>query len=541
MRKNALAMSIATLIGGLGFVGAASADVIVGTGVPSATTLGATTATTLQINNGGIGHSLIQPYFTAQAGNATLLSFVNTDTTNGKAVKVRFRGASNSDDILDFTVLMSPGDVWNATITAGSGTAGAMITTNDRTCTLPQLQPGVAVPFVTNRLTTKSGNDISNNTREGYVEIFNMADIQMTSALGTAIKHVAGVPPCTSSTINPAILNTNWTVESSAAAAGLATPTTGLFGDWAIINVPQTTTFSGEMIALRALSSLPGVQPQVDGRGNFVLFPQSAIGYPVANINSVTADPLFRTDSVTNKPQAGGGTLATGLPAIAAAYFDMPDMSTPYTAPSGVATGPQEQASELTAALAVNAIMNTYVTEPTVGGKTDWTFSMPTRRYSVSMDYSTATSRRLFTQVGTGITAGSGNQWFFDANSPINTFNPQQICVAAQSQTYQDREEGLKTSGAVFSPGNLTVTQFCGEVSVQSFNDGGASVLSATVARQNISGDSIFTNGWGTINVFNGVTGLPVVGDSFQKAINPAATAGTSGTYGLSFAHRFTR
>lgn len=539
MRKNALAMSIATLIGGLGFVGAASADVIVGTGAaPSATVLGATTATTLQINNGGIGHSLIQPYFNAQAGNATLISVVNTDTVNGKAVKMRFRGASNSDDILDFTLLLSPGDVWNATITAGTGTAQAQITTNDRTCTLPQLVAGTAYPFVTNRLTTKSGNDISNNTREGYVEIFNMADIQMTSALGKTILHSAGVPKCDATVLNPAVLNTNWTTEAGAAGAGLATPTTGLFGDWAIINVPQTTTFSGEMIALRALVS---TNPQIDGRGNFVLFPQSAIGYPVANINSVTADPLFRTDSTTNKDQVGVGTLAAGLPAINAAYFDMPDMSTPYTAPSGVSTGPLEQASELTAALAVNAIMNTYVTEPTVGAKTDWTFAMPTRRYSVSMDYSTATSRRLFTKVGTGITGGSGNQWFFEANSPINTFNPQQICVAAQSQTYQDREEGLKTSGAVFSPGNLTVTQFCGEVSVQSFNDGGASVLSATVARQNISGDSIFTNGWGTINVFNGVTGLPVVGDSFQKAINPNATAGTSGTYGLSFAHRFTR
>jgi len=530
-------MSIATLIGGLGFVGAASADVIVGTGVPSATTLGATTATTLQINNGGIGHSLIQPYFTAQAGNATLISVVNTDTVNGKAVKMRFRGASNSDDILDFTLLLSPGDVWNATITAGIAPAQAQITTNDRTCTLPQLVAGTQYPFVTNRLTTKSGNDISNNTREGYVEIFNMADVQMTSALGKTILHSAGVPKCDATVINPAILNTNWTTEAGAAGAGLATPTTGLFGDWAIINVPQTLTFSGEMIALRALSS---ITPQVDGRGNFVLFPQSAIAYP-GIINAVTADPLFRTDSVTNKPQTGGGTVASGLPAIAAAYFDMPDMSTPYTAPSGVSTGPLEQASELTAALAVNSIMNTYVTEPTVGAKTDWTFSMPTRRYSVSMDYSPTTSRRLFSQVGTSIVGGTGNQWFYDGNTPINTLNAQQICVAAQGQVYRDREEGLIASGAVFSPGNLTVTQFCGEVSVQSFNDGGASVLSATVSRQNISGSSIFTNGWGYVNVNNGVTGLPVVGDSFQKAINPAATPGTSGNYGLSFAHRFTR
>ncbi len=133
MRKNALAMSIATLIGGLGFVGAASADVVQGTGV-----LSASNAVQLAVNNGGIGHALLTPYFNTQNGNATLISIVNTDTTNGKAIKVRFRGASNSDDILDFTLLMSPGDVWNATITAVSGGI-AQIVTNDRSCTLPQL------------------------------------------------------------------------------------------------------------------------------------------------------------------------------------------------------------------------------------------------------------------------------------------------------------------------------------------------------------------------------------------------------------------
>ena len=126
MRKNALAMSIATLIGGMGFVGAASADVVVPAGAMTALPA----AVALQVNNGGVGHALITPYFSAQNGNATLISIVNTDPTFGKALKVRFRGASNSDDILDFTVLMSPNDVWNATITAPSATSPAQIVTS---------------------------------------------------------------------------------------------------------------------------------------------------------------------------------------------------------------------------------------------------------------------------------------------------------------------------------------------------------------------------------------------------------------------------
>lgn len=103
MKKNVLALSIAAMIGGLGFTGAASADVVVGTGA----VLSATTATDLVFAEGGIGHALLVPYFNAQNGNMTVMHVVNTDTSNGKAVKVRFRGALNSDDILDFQVFMS--------------------------------------------------------------------------------------------------------------------------------------------------------------------------------------------------------------------------------------------------------------------------------------------------------------------------------------------------------------------------------------------------------------------------------------------------
>ena len=75
----------------------------------------------------GVGHMLIVPYYTAQAGNATLLNIVNTDKVNGKAVKVRFRGASNADDVFNFTLFLSPGDVWAAEISQNPAT-GTLLT-----------------------------------------------------------------------------------------------------------------------------------------------------------------------------------------------------------------------------------------------------------------------------------------------------------------------------------------------------------------------------------------------------------------------------
>ena len=544
MKKNVLALSIAAMIGGLGFAGAASAVVINGTGTaPTAAVLGATNATAFELTNGGVGHNLIVPYFTAQDGNMTVLHLTNTDVKNGKAVKVRFRGAANSDDILDFQVLLSPGDVWTGAVTAGADGV-AQLTTADGTCTVPTLTKGVAQSFDTRRLQgSLSAADKAAGTREGYVEIFNMADIPDLavygapagkSALFTAIKHVGGVAPCTASAIDTAVLNTAHT-EATAAAAGFATPTTGLMGDWYIINVAKTTTFSGGATALTAVSA-----PGVAGRGNFVLFPQlsASVGAP----DAFTADPALRTvpANVGTTKVVGGvvGTLPANytLPVVEAAYYDLPDLSTPYLIPANTpitAAGAAIQAELLTQQLAVKSITNQYANDASITAKTDWVFSMPTRRYSVAMDYRAAAPVRVFTP---GIVNGA-TAFFYTGNTAVDAGK---ICVNSDGQSFFDREETTKSSGAVFSPGSVDKTRFCGETSVLSFADAGTSVLGATVARQD-TGSSAYVNGWSVISTANGGAGLPILGSSFIKLTNPQASAGMSGTYGITWPHRFTK
>ena len=539
MKKNVLALSIAAMIGGLGFAGAASAVVINGTLVPDAKTLGATNANAFELSNGGVGHNLIVPYFTAQDGNMTVLHLTNTDVKNGKAVKVRFRGAANSDDILDFQVLLSPGDVWTGAVTAGADGV-AQLTTADGTCTVPQLTKGVAQSFDTRRL---SAADKAAGTREGYVEIFNMADIPDLdvygspagkSALFKAIKHVGGVAPCTASVIDTALLETNYT-EATAAAAGFATPTTGLMGDWYIINVAKTTTFSGGATALTAVSAAG-----VAGRGNFVLFPQlsASVGSP----DAFTADPALRTvpTNVGTTKVVGGAVdplpANYTLPVVEAAYYDLPDLSTPYLAPANTpitAAGAATQAELLTQQLAVKSITNQYANDASITAKTDWVFSMPTRRYSVAMDYRATTPVRVFTP---GILSGR-DAFFYTGNTAVDAGK---ICVNSDGQSFFDREETTKSSGAVFSPGSVDKTRFCGETSVLSFADAGTSVLGATVARQD-TGSSAYVNGWSVISTANGGAGLPILGSSFIKLTNPQASAGMSGTYGITWPHRFTK
>lgn len=506
MKKNVLALSIAAMVGGLGFAGAASAA--------------------LSVNESGTGHILMVPYYTAQNGNMTVFHLTNTDTVHGKAVKVRFRGASNSDDVLDFQVFMSPGDVWTAAVTADASGLAQLVTA-DNTCTLPRISAGTPVKFVTDRLAKSdwTATDKAAQTREGYVEILNMADIPENAngdkGLFKAIKHVNGVAPCTS-----AILNQTLSVSGVGPAAtnlslgsntnpDLTIPTGGLTGSWYVMNVAQTTTFSGATPAIVASGATRNV------------FSHQKTGGALLE----TADPLM----------VGG--------AIPAQHYDVPDLSTPYEAATTTAAA---QAEELTSAIARTSVINQYATDTSISAKTDWVFSMPTRRYTIAANYAAGAVNQVVGNVtGTSLAGGTvtlpgttpayrfinnnvavANNIFRTAsNTTVN--NAGQICVEAQSQTFYDREERFQEDGAIFSPGTISRTQLCGEVSVLAFSADN-SALAASVARQNVAAP--YTNGWGVVN-FNAPT--PLLGAAFLKLTNPEAAPGTSGTYGITWPHAY--
>ncbi len=65
------------------------------------------------VNPGDLGDALIAGYYNAR--NAfTFIRLVNTSTTRGIAVKVRFREGKYSNEVLDFYVCLSAGDQWSA-------------------------------------------------------------------------------------------------------------------------------------------------------------------------------------------------------------------------------------------------------------------------------------------------------------------------------------------------------------------------------------------------------------------------------------------
>lgn len=571
MKKSLLSLSIGAAIAALTLAGAANAAVsIPGTGTNAADTAPSgvpnaahtTTATQLDLSAGGIGHIGIIPYFTTQNGNQTLFSITNTDQVNGKAVKVRFRSAANSDDIFDFTLFLSPGDVWTANISQDP-TGISRLSSSDNSCTLPA-QADLNRGFITDRLPASFTPDQKANwTREGYIEVLTMANVPPLYADGvaratvvggtttstanrlyTTTKHQKGVATC-----DPTVLNgllAGIADEKTAVDAGLDTPTTGLYTNAFIINTANALlSWSNESTAVVATNG--GTAP---GRGRLVFAAQTNDPVTANAVNFLTADPVL-----------AGGVNATGgafVPTINALEFDFPDLSTPYTGVAPLAaTGagsPAAQSARLSGSLATLSVNNDYSTLAAISSQTDFTFSQPTRRYHAAVNYvAGGTFQPVYTLPSSSVVAPAVAVSYY---TPSNTsLNGGLLCAkpgSATPVTAFDRSESKLTSsnGAVVSPGTATPgLAFCGEVSVLTINNdasapAGKGVMSAAVAVQNVFTGyqegwiNIATPGTAGTGVFAGnAGGLPVLGSSYERAVG-LPVAGKSSNYSWTYKHK---
>lgn len=511
MKKSTLALSVAAALGGLGFVGSASAI----------TTIGGATATALTENSAGIGHQLLYPYFSAQSDNATLINVINTDTVNGKLVKVRFRGAGNSDDLYDYQLLLSPGDVYTAAISKDAATGLAKLASSDVSCVIPASASNSV--FSTLR-TDPSATDKPNQTREGYIEMINMADIRPGTSLFTAIKHVNSVAPCTASVLDT--LKTDITGGlAEASTRGLTPPSGGLTGDWVLLNQLNTAAWSGPATALMATGGT--------GLGNLVFWPQ-IFGNPsqkgsFATMSAVTSDPLL-TNAVVD-----------------AQFYDLPDVSTPYVIGDTDAT---VRADLTSTNLRITSLKHQIVTSSDIGAVTDIVLSQPTRRYNVAVNYVAGSSAdNTLSTSGTAASAiyrTSGTAAYNAANTSVYS---RQVCLDTVNipsvQSLFNREELSPLTGSadfVISPNvptARTVMLICGEASVLSINQAGtttpSAALSATVARSDATFAAAYTLGWASWDFTTAHSnGLPVLGATFMRARNGMVN------YGFSFPHKAT-
>jgi len=437
-------------------------------------------------------------------------------------------------------VLMSPGDMWTAAVTQDAASGKSKLTTTDSSCTVGLSLDGAvkggsaAAPlsflFATTRTDPKK--DVG-ETREGYLEVINMADIVTGSDLYKTSKHAAATktPECSAAIIE-ASLGTDLPNEAAAAARGMTNPTIGLTGDWILLNQANTAAWSGSATALAAR-----VSPGVAGTGRIVFWPQK-FGAPTpytttGDLGQVTADTLFLDGVVT--PQ----------------LYDLPDLSTPYVGNGATnSSSAAVQADMTTAVLAVQSVTNEYVTAEGIAAVTDWLFSQPTRRYHVAVDYSTTGGTAIYRANSayynsSNISVINRQVCLNNTKAPGSTvvsFTEAGSAVGSSVGALFDREEstpGRADNPFVPSPNEPTqakTTYLCGEANVFSINAGSvtdASALNASVARGDLTfTDATFTDGWASWGMGNDSVGIPVLGAAFIRASNGTVN------YGFAFPHK---
>jgi hypothetical protein len=149
----------------------------------------------MYVNTEHTGEALIFPFYSAQNGNDSLISIVNT-TADYKAVKVRIIEGTESEETLDFNLYMSPQDHFSFAVTADGD--GAKLVTNDTSCTVPAIMDGEQA---FNDLLWVEDDDDGNpligtaqgREQAGYIEVIEMGQIIRTD-FQEAIIHVDGEP-----------------------------------------------------------------------------------------------------------------------------------------------------------------------------------------------------------------------------------------------------------------------------------------------------------------------------------------------------------
>lgn len=230
-------------------------------------------ARAVSLNADGLGQALIFPYYTAQAasGNAfnTYISIVN-HRSEAKALRVRFREGRAAREVLGFNLFLSPNDVWTGAVVPNG--AGARLVSSDVSCTDPPLGADLPQEF---RNTSYAGmqsdgfGDGLDRTREGFVEVLEMATLTGTSA--DAVTHLASGAPA------------NCAQVRGAAALDVARPNGGISGSLTLINVSSGLDFTVNADALADLASRPYYRPP----GN--PYPDFAAG-EIDPVSTVVAD-----------------------------------------------------------------------------------------------------------------------------------------------------------------------------------------------------------------------------------------------------------
>ncbi len=230
----------------------------------------------VHVNPDGIGQVLIYPYYTVRNGWTTLLSIVNNDSANGKAVKLRFLEGKNGALVASLNIFLAAEDVWTGAVVAGSAAdLPPKLVSNDFSCSWPNLRTTTAITETGSVVTTRSlafsnqayvadGDSVAmqtiDRTRDGYFEVIEMASIPFDrEALSPLARQIW------SNAYSPSQCNLLGDTDLLRYfSADISVPNGGLSGATSLVNVLGGASAEYTPVALNGFwASSNGVSPQL--------------------------------------------------------------------------------------------------------------------------------------------------------------------------------------------------------------------------------------------------------------------------------------
>lgn len=304
-----------------------------------AATVAASAQAQMYIDHSNTGEVLLYPFYTADGGNETYITVVNT-TDQYKAAKVRILEAEDSKEVRDFNLYLSPYDHFSFAISKGADGYG-QLETADVSCTVPAITG--PVPFTLQlAIDAKDKNLDPSRSLQGYVEIIEMG--QFKEVMGKNWLHSKGAAPAGCSKLVEAwTAGGQWYKDAAADDVGHYGEETswsggGLYGVGMIVNPDKGTAMGYDAEA---------IDNAVTGRGAQLHYPPGSV------LPNFTSDGFLTSSTI----------FANGV-ASTFTYADSEDA--------------------VSSVLMTGSITNEYVLDDAFDGSTDWVITFPTKRRYVA-------------------------------------------------------------------------------------------------------------------------------------------------------------
>ena len=224
-------------------------------------------AQAVSLSSRGTGQVLLFPYYSAEAGQQTLVTIVNP-TASARALRVRFAESRNGKAVFSLSVYLAANDTWTGAVFAPGAAGAAQFVSFDRSCALANqdapLAAGVPVAFSTaaytgaNRDWSETGTPAAlaaklgapERTRRGFVEVIEMGRLRSGTGPLELADELAASPAAACIAIATAWRTSGAAGWSDDAARAIELPAGGLFGNAAVVDVANGTMLSYVATAL---------------------------------------------------------------------------------------------------------------------------------------------------------------------------------------------------------------------------------------------------------------------------------------------------